>query len=225
MTTFTTQISNIHAISGHRCKKHYEPSYGLLLTSFTILSVTLLALIGAAGAQEDPAVSDPSKTAYGEISPGAPPELQTFSFLIGKWEGKAKALLPDGKTAEFPVTWIGRYILDGTAILDEGHAPGPDGNPYLGISFRQYDPVRMVWVIEFLNVNGSFLRKQVAADYGTVEVTGRNVMIASESPGMKIREYYLVQDENNWTYRLDISTDDGENWNTGQMEMTFRRLE
>lgn len=170
-------------------------------------------------------VSDPSKTTYGEISPSAPPELRTFSFLIGKWEGKGKTRLADGSTAEFPVTWIGRYILDGTAISDEAHAPAPDGSPYLGISLRQYDLVRKVWVIEFLNVTGSFLRKQVGATHGSVEVTGRNVMVASGSPGMTIREHYLVPDDSNWTYRLDTSTDDGKTWNAGHMEMIFRRLE
>lgn len=170
-------------------------------------------------------MSDPSKTTYGEISPSAARELRTFSFLIGKWEGTGKTKLPDGTTAEFPVTWIGRYILDGTAISDEAYAPAPDGSPYIGISFRQYDPIRKVWVIEFLNVSGSFLRKQVGATYGSVEVTGRDIMVASESPGMTIREHYLVPDDSNWTYRLDTSNDDGKSWNVGQIEMTFRRLE
>jgi hypothetical protein len=178
-----------------------------------------------AGAQEISEVNDPSKTIYGEINPSAPPQLLTFSFLIGKWEGKGKTTLPDGSTAEFPVTWIGRYILDGTAISDEGHAPAPDGSPYLGISFRQYDAVGKVWIVEFLNVSASFLRKQVGAGYGSVTVADRNVMVASESPGMRIREHYLVSDDGSWTYRLDTSTDDGKSWNVGQMEMAFRRLE
>jgi hypothetical protein len=35
-----------------------------------------------------------------------------FAFLIGKWEGRGKTRLPDGKVAEYSVAWIGRYILD-----------------------------------------------------------------------------------------------------------------
>lgn len=69
------------------------------------------------------------------------------------------------------------------------------------------------------------MRKQVGATYGSVEVTGRNVIVASGSPGMTIREHYIVPDDSHWTYRLDTSIDDGESWNVGQMEMTFRRLE
>jgi hypothetical protein len=111
------------------------------------------------------------------------------------------------------------------AIADEAHGNGPDGSPYLGISLRQYDPDRKTWIIEFLNVTGSFIRKQVNGSTGVVSVTGRNVTIASESPGITIREHYLSPDRDNFTYRLDVSNDGGKNWNEGQIEMDFRRLE
>jgi hypothetical protein len=170
-------------------------------------------------------VDDPTKTAYGEMSPRAPVELRAFAFLPGKWEGTGKAKVQDGYSPPFPVKWIGRYMLDGTAIADELHAPAPDGTPYLGITFRQYDATRKAWVIEFLNVNGSFLRKQVREGVGAVTVSGRNVTVASESPGMKILEHYLVANDHSFTYRLDISTDGGKAWTQGQMEMTMRRVE
>lgn len=170
-------------------------------------------------------MNDPSKTTYGEISHSAPAQLGAFSFLIGKWEGTGKTMLPDGKTAEFPITWIGRYVLDGTAIADEMHAPAPDGSPYMGISFRQYDVGRRTWIIEYLNVTGSFLRKQVNATAGSVEVNGQGVMVASESPGVSVREHYFVPDHNTFTYRLDVSSDGGKSWIQGQIEMTFKRGE
>lgn len=168
---------------------------------------------------------DPTLTTYAEISSTAPQELRLFAFLIGKWDGKGKSRLPDGSSAEFPVTWIGRYILGGTAIADEMHAPAPDGSPYLGISLRQYDATRKTWIIEYLNVSGSFLRKQVNAAAGSIEVVGPNVTVHSGSPGISIREHYLVPDNNNFTYRLDVSSDGGASWTRGQVEMTFRRLE
>jgi hypothetical protein len=193
--------------------------------NWATLSVALLALAGGAAAKEAVPVSDPSKTTYGEISPRAPAELRVFSFLIGKWSGKGKTKLQDGTLAEFPVTWIGRYILDGTAIADEMHAPAPDGSPYLGISLRQYDRRRNTWVIEYLNVTGSFLRKQVNGTTGSVDVDGRNVTVASESPGVRIREHYFAPDGNHFTYRLDVSSDGGNSWNQGQVEMTLQREE
>jgi hypothetical protein len=170
-------------------------------------------------------VNDPSMTSYGEISSSAPEELRVFSFLIGKWDGKGATRLADGTVAEFPVSWIGRYILDGTAIADEMHAPAPDGSPYLGISLRQYDRDRRSWIIEYLNVSGSFLRKQVNAASGSVQVSGRNVTVDSASAAIMIREHYLVPDQDTFTYALDVSNDAGRTWNEAQIQMRFRRLE
>jgi len=168
-------------------------------------------------------VIDPTKTIHGERSPRAPRELDLFAFLIGKWDGTGRTRLPDGTVAEYPVAWVGRYILDGMAIADEVHAPYPDGTPSLGITFRQYDPSRETWVIEFLNVSGSFLRRQVHHGTGSVTVSDRTVTVTSESPGILVREHYAVPDADNWVYRLDHSNDDGRSWNEGAIEFTFRR--
>jgi hypothetical protein len=168
-------------------------------------------------------MSDPSITTYGENSPDSPQELSVFSFLIGKWEGKGRTKLENEKFAEYDVTWIGRYILDGTAIADELHGPNPDGSPYLGISLRQYDAQRKIWIIEYLNVSHSFLRRQVNRESGSVRVSGRNVTVTSESPGTVVREHYQVENDDTFVYRLDVSNDGGKSWNEGQLEMTFRR--
>jgi len=170
-------------------------------------------------------MSDPSKTTYGERNPGSPQELSVFSFLVGKWEGKGRTKIEGGKFAEYDVTWIGRYVLDGTAIADELHGPMPDGSPYLGISLRQYDANRRTWVIEYLNVTNSFLRKQVNKESGSVSVSGRNVTVTSESPGIVVREHYLVEDDKTFLYRLDVSNDGGKSWNEGQVDMIFGRSE
>ena len=187
------------------------------------LVMAALLVTGSASAQEVPTVTDPSKTIHGERSPRAPRELDVFAFIIGKWDGRGRTRLPDGKVAEYPVAWIGRYILDGTAIADEGHAPSPDGTPFLGITFRQYDLSRKTWVIEFLNVSGSFLRRQVHHGTGSVAVSGRTVTVTSESPGIVVREHYVVPDADNWVYRLDSSKDGGRSWDEGSIEFTFRR--
>src|ERR1700733_12940610 len=116
-------------------------------------------------------------TSYGERNPNSPDELEAFSFLVGKWQGTGRVKLDGGKFADFPVSWIGRYILDGTAIADELHSVTPNGSPYLGISFRQYDASRKKWIVEYLNVSNSFLRKQVNGVSGSVKLDGRNVTV------------------------------------------------
>ena len=192
---------------------------------YAALGAVLLMLTSEVRAVEG-AQMDPSKTTYGERNPSAPKELGVFSFLIGKWQGTGKTRLPDGKVAEFSgVSWIGRYILDGTAIADEVHAAYPDGRPALGISLRQYDASRKTWIVEYLNVSDSFLRKQVNGGSGSIDVDERNVTVVSESPGIKVREHYLVSGHDHFVFRLDVSTDGGRSWSEGQIEMTFRRLE
>jgi hypothetical protein len=190
---------------------------------YAAVAVCVLTMLGAVRAEAQQ--MDASKTTYGERNPNAPKELGVFSFLIGKWQGTGKTSLPDGKVAEFGgLSWIGRYVLEGTAIAVEMHAAYPDGRPALGFTFLQYDARGKTWVVEFLNVSDSFLRKQVNGGSGAVHVDGRTVTVVSEGP-TAIREHYLVVDQNDFIYRLDLSTDNGRSWNEGQIEMTFRRLE
>jgi hypothetical protein len=84
---------------------------------------------------------------------------------------------------------------------------------------------RRAWIVEHVNVSESFLRRQVNPDSGSVTVNGRNVTVSSGSPGFSVREHYLVADQDNFVYRMDVSTDGGRSWNEGQIEMSFRRSE
>jgi Protein of unknown function (DUF1579) len=181
-------------------------------------------LTSMAQAQTTTNVNDPTKTTYGEKDQDTPKELDAFSFLIGTWEGKGKTRLDDGRWREYKVTVIGRYILGGTAIADEFHAPTPDGKPYLGINLRHYDRNRQTWVVEYLNVSNSFLRKLVNSRSGSVTVSGRNVTVAGESPEFSYRERYEVEDGGNWVLRIETSTDGGENWNERQ-EIRFQKAQ
>ncbi len=167
----------------------------------------------------------PAVTTYGEKSADAPKELDAFSFLVGKWEGVGKAKLANGKSAEFAVSWIGRYVLGGKAIADEFHSSMPDGSPYLGISFRQYDGTKKAWTIEYLNVTSSFLRTQVSATSGAVSVDDKAVVVIAEAPDMWSRETYRVESHDHFTYSIDLSNDGGRSWNVGQIEMSFSRKE
>lgn len=162
---------------------------------------------------------------YGERNAKAPSELDAFSFLVGKWEGAGRTKLPDGKVAEFAVTWIGRYVLDGMAIADEFHSSMPDGSPYLGISLRQYRSDLRSWVVEYLNVTNSFLRKQVGGTSGAVTQKDDAVVVLSQSPDAWSRETYKRLASDRFTYSIDISTDSGKTWTLGQIEIAFSRKE
>lgn len=153
-------------------------------------------------------------TTYGERNAEAPSQLNLFSFLVGKWNGKGKTTLPDGSSAQFELTWIGRYILDGIAIADEFHGQFPDGRPYLGISLRHYDTKHDSWVIEYLNVSLSFIRRQVNPRSGSVSVEADGTIVVISDDGQTtIREDYHPLDQNHFTYA------------TGTLEMAMERVE
>src|ERR1700733_3452257 len=157
--------------------------------------------------------SEPAITAYGERNAQAPSQLATFSFLVGKWQGAGKTKLANGRYAQFSgVTWIGRYILNGMAIADEFHASTPDGKSYLGISLRQFDKVHKSWVIEYLNVTNSFLRRQVNPLSGSVTLDSGAVVVISGDGPAKFRESYRVTDKDHFIYSADTSRDAGRNW-------------
>jgi hypothetical protein len=168
----------------------------------------------------------PAITTYGDRHEAAPAELDLFSFLIGKWEGSGKTRLADGTIAEYDgLTWIGRYVLDGMAIIDELHAPLPDGNRGLGITLRYFDSQRAGWVVEFVNVTHSFIRRQVNAQSGAVDKDGSTVVVTSVSDQSISREYYRVIDDDSFVYTIDLSNDGGGTWNRGSIEFTMNRVE
>jgi hypothetical protein len=166
---------------------------------------------------------EPAVTTYGRRNAQAPGQLNLFSFLVGKWDGTGRTRLPDGSHAEFELTWIGRYILNGMAIADEIHSLTPDGKPYLGISLRHFDVAHDSWIIEYLNVSNSFLRRQVNPQSGSVRREGDTIIVVCEDVKMSIRESYRVADENRFVYVMDTSNDGGRSWETGLIEMTMTR--
>jgi|HubBroStandDraft_5_1064220.scaffolds.fasta_scaffold09091_6 hypothetical protein len=170
--------------------------------------------------------SEPAITTYGIRNAQAPSQLDLFSFLVGKWQGGGKTKLADGSYASFDgVTWIGRYVLNGMAIADEFHALTPEGKPYLGISLRQFDPQRHSWVIEYLNVSNSFLRRQVNPQSGSVRQDAGTIVVTSEDGQTRIREIYRVADQSHFSYSTDMSRDGGRTWDAALIEMTFKKVE
>jgi len=167
----------------------------------------------------------PAITKYAERNANAPPQLDVFSFLVGKWKGSKTIELPDGKSAEVTWSWIGRYVLDGMAIADELQCSVTNGSSYMGVTLRQYDLSKKAWIVEFINVTMSFLRRQVNADAGSVSVHGKNVVVISEAPDLWSRETYRVESLDDFVYTLELSKDAGRNWDPVQIEMPLSRQE
>jgi hypothetical protein len=165
--------------------------------------------------------AQPAITTYGERNAAAPAELDAFTFLVGKWHGVGKTKAPDGSPVQFEMT----YVLDGMAIADEFHGTTPDGKPYLGIILRQYDAARGAWIVEYLNVTGGFLRRQVNARSGAVRQEGDAVVVISEEGDTRIRETYQVGGRDRFTYAMELSQDAGKSWQPPPFVLSLTRLE
>jgi hypothetical protein len=168
---------------------------------------------------------EPAITTYGQKNAQAAGLLDTFSFLVGKWKGTGKTRLVDGSHVQWELTWIGRYILNGMAIADEFHSLAPDGSPYLGVSLRHFDTKHDSWVIEYLNVSNSFLRRQVNPQSGSVSLDADAIVVISEDGQTRIREHYRVLGPDHFTYSTDMSRDEGRSWDPALIEITMDRVE
>ncbi len=165
-------------------------------------------------------------TPYGVRNSAAPVELDAFSFLVGKWKGIAKVPLANGGHAEHELIWIGRYVLNGMAIADEGYSVGPGGvATFAGFSIRSFDPGSRSWTIDFVNVLRSFVRRQVNPRTGSVQRNEASVVISAEDDTTMYREYYQLPSKDRFVYRLDLSRDGGKTWDTGSQEITMTRVE
>ena len=189
-------------------------------TAIVALAVPLSLATAGWGAEP---VADPSITHYGEINASAPSELRVFSFLVGKWGGDARVTQQDGSQKNYRVEWIGRYVLAGMAIADEMYAADLPNRPVQGITFRSFDSRQGGWVVEFLNVTGNFLRKQVGKGYGEVRQEGKRVTILQSGSGALLREHYDVPDQDHFTYSMDMSRDNGKTWHEALVVMNMQR--
>src|SRR5215467_4960068 len=150
---------------------------------------------------------------YGVRNAAAPVELDAFRFFVGKWKGVARVRLENGNHTEYDVVWIGRYVLDGMAIADEGYSVDPGGATKLqGYSIRYFDPSNRSWTIEFVNVGNSFVRRQVNPRTGSVHIDGASVVVSAEDDKAMAREYYRVSGNDSFTYTIDLSRDGGKSW-------------
>ena len=95
----------------------------------------------------------------------------------------------------------------------------------MGIALRYFDVDSDGWVVEFLNVTNSFIRRQVNARSGAVETEGSTVVVTSVSDASISREFYRVIDDDNFVYTIDLSNDGGKKWNKGSIEFTMNRVE
>jgi hypothetical protein len=136
-----------------------------------------------------------------------------------------QSVISDGSSTGLQPASAQIHLYWRATLLRWLHAPLPDGSRGLGITLRYFDTQRDGWVVEFLNVTNSFIRRQVNAQAGAVEKDGSTVVVTSVSDESISREYYRVIDDDSFVYAIDLSNDGGDTWNNGSIEFTMKRVE
>jgi hypothetical protein len=152
---------------------------------------------------------------FGRLNPKAPAELSRFAFLIGTWQCEAKLMEGNGTWQTFKAAWLGRYILDGYAIMDEYRMFGLSGDLIvLGMNFRTYDAVKRTWNIRWLNGLAGDWTDLVSEELGGVKADGSTITYTFPEPvagHAYTRATYAAHSKTHFTWRGEQS-DDGKSW-------------
>ncbi|MGH9379886.1 MAG: hypothetical protein ACRD2Z_04655 [Thermoanaerobaculia bacterium] len=158
---------------------------------------------------------DRDEEAYGSANPDAPAELSQFAFLIGRWRCDARLKLEDGSWEPLEASWVGRYILDGYAIMDEFRMKRPMGELLvLGVNVRAYDVKKRAWTLRWLNAFDGTWVDLGPEELGGVEVDGQSISYTFKEPigGHALtRATYLDISPSHFTWRGEKSSD-GKAW-------------
>lgn len=170
-------------------------------------------------------MSDIHSKTYGVPNPHAPKELAQFAFLIGKWQGEGISQNKEGTSEPYQMTWVGRYILNGYAIADEARIFNEMGTvESIFITYRFYDRNMNRWIIEVFNVFESTMTQQAPDDLGGVQVKGDSITLMTRYPNGIGRESFLNRTKDHFTYRLDVSIDEGKSWLEGLDMIEVKRI-
>jgi hypothetical protein len=148
---------------------------------------------------------------FGKLSPNAPPELATFAFLIGSWQGNARIQSPTGEWQRFDAQWLGRFILDGHAIADEYRMTTLSGDLIvLGMNVRTFETTTHTWQIKWLNALTGAWTDLVSPALGGVKVDGSSITYAFKEPSAAhpyTRATYTSHSPTRFTWKGEQSSD------------------
>jgi hypothetical protein len=152
---------------------------------------------------------------YGRPNPDAARELSRFGFLIGSWRCDARLKREDGSWGPLEASWVGRYILDGYAIMDEFRMTTPAGDLLvLGVNLRTYDPKKKAWNLKWVNALDATWVDLAPEELGGVEIGSQSISYTFREPSGAhplTRATYLDMSPDGFTWRGERS-DDGTVW-------------
>ena len=174
------------------------------------------------------ALAASSLGAYAQ-SRDVPAEAKQFDFLLGQWQVDVKPKMPGlagmiHGSPKLQGTWKAWRALDGFAVEDELRIIDASGNPIsLTHGMRIYSKADGRWKLSGLDAyRAAFSESSGVLDSGgEVHLSGRGVDAEGKPSLFRVR-YYDISPKG-FRLRQDRSSDNGQTWDEGVLEMIATR--
>jgi hypothetical protein len=161
--------------------------------------------------------------------PVAPKEGAQFDFLVGQWEliGQPQATTLAQRihgVTKLPGTWKAWRAMDGWGIQDELRLTDPSGNPVLfAHTLRYFDALAKRWQLSGIDVYKGLVSSSSAQwNAGQMVVSGSGK--DAEGKTFISRATFSKITPSSFSYRLDLSYDNGVKWTEGITRIDAKRV-
>lgn len=141
-------------------------------------------------------------------SPGEDEQAAAFDEFVGTWDVAYTNIAKDGSKENVPGQLIVGWILDGRALQDIWiqQSSNPSEPPFKGTTIRFYDPEKKIWRVTWVDpVNRAQLFLEGVR-------TGNTIDLFADIPKGRIRWSFHDIEPDYFTWRGELSTDNGKSW-------------
>ncbi len=144
----------------------------------------------------------------------APSQLSAFSFLVGDWTCDVRVRQTDGSIIHWSAEWIGRYILEGYAIMDQYKMVDTTGRLVVsGFNIRTYNSKTNPWNMKWFEALSSTWLDLGPQLLGGVEISESSIVFKTQyAPNEIQRIKFFNISKTHFDWSADISNDKGHIW-------------
>ncbi len=148
------------------------------------------------------------------LNPAAPSQLSAFSFLVGDWTCDVRVRQTDGSIIHWSAEWIGHYILEGYAIMDQYKMLDTTGRLVVsGFNIRSYNSKTNSWNMKWFEALSSTWLDLGPQQLGGVEISESSIIFKTQyAPDEIQRIKFFNISKTHFDWRADASNDNGRIW-------------
>jgi len=150
-----------------------------------------------------------------------------FDFLEGKWNVVYNNSQP-GIPPNVRGVWTAEKQADGRVLADEFRLMDNEGRTAaLGMTYRAFDHVRQQWDMRYvaLVITGPDGSVRLPAQWAEITAwrDGNTMRVDQRGGGRRLRITYYDISPKHFSWKADVSTDDGATWRQNQIRIEATR--